>query len=82
MAEAADASGLLTTTLQLSQVIGIAAFGTLYFTLANHPATHPSAHAFATTIAWLAVLMLIGVIGAATLARTVIRARRPTPTTT
>jgi EmrB/QacA subfamily drug resistance transporter len=76
MTEAADASGLLTTTLQLSQVIGIAAFGTLYFTLVNHPATHPSAHAFATTIAWLAVLMLIGVLGAAALARTVIQARR------
>jgi EmrB/QacA subfamily drug resistance transporter len=76
MAEAADASGLLTTTLQLSQVIGIAAFGTLYFTLVKHPAAHPSAHAFAATNAWLAVLMLVGVVGGAALARTVIRARR------
>jgi hypothetical protein len=31
--EAADASGLLTTAIQLSQAVGMAAFGSLFLTL-------------------------------------------------
>jgi predicted MFS family arabinose efflux permease len=42
-ADAADASGLLTTMVQLAQVVGIATFATLYLSLS------PSAHALAVT---------------------------------
>jgi MFS family permease len=50
MADAADASGLLATMTQLSQVVGVATFGTLYLTLV--PAT-PSGRALAWTCACL-----------------------------
>ncbi|MEU0529370.1 MFS transporter [Amycolatopsis tolypomycina] len=62
---AADASGLLTTTLQLGQVIGVATFGSLFLTLA----AGTSAHAIATTMTWAAVLMLVGTGFAVVLAR-------------
>jgi hypothetical protein len=75
-AEAADASGVLTTTIQLSQVIGVAVFGSLFLTLAAHPGAHPSAAAFATVELWLAALTLLGVAGALLLARTVRGAAR------
>ena len=44
--EAADASGLLTTTLQLGQAIGVATFGSLFLTLAARrgPALEVSGH--------------------------------------
>jgi MFS family permease len=70
-AEAADASGLLTTTIQLSQVIGVAVFGSLFLTLAAHPGAHASAAAFPTVELWLAALTLLGITGALVLARTV-----------
>jgi EmrB/QacA subfamily drug resistance transporter len=43
-ADAADASGLLTTMVQLAQVVGVATFASLYLSLA------PSAHALAVTV--------------------------------
>ena len=51
--EAADASGLFTTTVQLGQAIGVAVFGSVFLTLAAHPAPHASGHALATTLYWL-----------------------------
>jgi len=45
-ADAADASGLLTTVTQLAQVVGVATFGSLYLSLA---ASHPSGPVTATT---------------------------------
>jgi len=77
-AEAADASGVLTTTIQLSQVIGVAVFGSLFLSLAAHPAAHASAAAFSTVELWLAALTLLGVVGALLLARTVRGAARAT----
>lgn len=74
--EAADASGLLTTTIQLSQVIGVAVFGSLFLSLAAHPRAHASATAFSTVDWWLAGLTLLGVVGALLLARTVRDAAR------
>ncbi|WIY04598.1 MFS transporter [Amycolatopsis mongoliensis] len=53
---ASDVSGLLTTTLQLGQVIGVATFGSVFLTLA----TASSAHAITTTMTWAAVLLLAG----------------------
>jgi len=71
---AADASGLLTTTIQLGQAIGVATFGSLFLTLADGrggdvPAV--SGHALAVTMSWLAAAMLLGVVAGIPLARTV-----------
>jgi MFS family permease len=75
-AEAADASGLLTTTIQLSQVLGVAVFGSLFLSLAAQQQPHASAAAFSTVELWLAALTLLGVVGALLLARTVRAAAR------
>jgi MFS family permease len=69
LASAADASGLLTTTLQLGQVVGVATFGSVYLTLA----AGSSAHAITTTLTWVAVLLLVGVAFAVALARASVR---------
>ena len=78
---AGDASGLLTTTIQLGQAIGVAAFGSLFLTLdSGHGAAVAavSGHALAVTMSWLAAAMLLGVAAGIPLARTVAAARRPT----
>jgi MFS family permease len=84
LADAADASGLLTTALQLGQVIGVAIFGSLFLTLAAraghgaHPVanTLPAApHAIATTSVWLAALFAISAVTALSLTRAVARSR-------
>ncbi|WP_328446991.1 MFS transporter [Amycolatopsis sp. NBC_00438] len=69
VASAADASGLLTTTLQLGQVIGVATFGSVFLTIA----TASSAHAITTTMTWAAVLLLGGAGFAVVLARASVR---------
>jgi EmrB/QacA subfamily drug resistance transporter len=66
---AADVSGLLTTTLQLGQVVGVATFGSVFLTLAGVS----SAHAITTTMTWAAVLLLAGAGFALVLARTSVR---------
>jgi MFS family permease len=73
--EAADASGLLTTTLQLGQAIGVATFGSLFLTLAAHPVAHASGHALAVTTYWLAAVLAVGVVVSIPLTLTVRRAR-------
>jgi MFS family permease len=76
---AADASGLLTTTIQLGQAIGVATFGSLFLTLdAGRSATASavSGHALAVTMSWLAAAMSLGVVAGIPLARTVARLRR------
>ena len=75
---AADASGLLTTTIQLGQAIGVATFGSLFLTLeegrgGDVPAV--SGHALAVTMSWLAAAMLLGVVAGIPLARTVAAVR-------
>jgi MFS family permease len=75
LSEAADASGLLTTTVQLGQVVGVAVFGSLFLTLTEHSGPHPSASALGSTLELLAVLLAVGVVAAAFLTRTVLRAR-------
>jgi EmrB/QacA subfamily drug resistance transporter len=75
LAEAADASGLLTTTVQLGQVIGVATFGSLFLTLAGHAGPHPSASALTSTLLGLAVTLGLGVVAAVGLTRTIVRAR-------
>jgi MFS family permease len=63
---AADASGLVTTTIQLGQAIGVATFGSLFLTLdTDRGATAAvSGHALAVTVSWLAAVMLLGVAAA------------------
>ena len=76
---AADASGLLTTTIQLGQAVGVATFGSLFLTLdTDRGTTTPavSGHALAVTMSWLAAAMLLGVVAGIPLARTVAAARR------
>ncbi len=75
LAEAADASGLLTTTVQLGQAIGVATFGSLFLTLAGHPGPHPSASALTSTLLGLAIVLGLGVLAAVALTRTIVRAR-------
>ncbi len=74
--KAPDASGLLTTTIQLAQVVGVAVFGSLFLSLATHPAAHASAIAVSTVDASLTGLTVVGIAGALLLARTVRRAAR------
>lgn len=61
---APDASGLLVTTVQLAQVVGVAAFGTLFLSLADGGGVHPTAHALAVTSAALvAACVVAGALG-------------------
>jgi MFS family permease len=86
-ADAADASGLLTTTLQLGQVTGVAIFGSLFLSLAARTdrAAHGAAraglpsspHAIAVTSGWLALLFAVALAAALPLARTVAGSRQP-----
>jgi predicted MFS family arabinose efflux permease len=57
--DAPDASGVLTTVIQLGLVIGVATFGSLFLTEAVVPGPHPTASAIALTI-WLIVAALVG----------------------
>jgi MFS family permease len=79
MHQAADASGLLTTTIQLGQAVGVATFGSLFLTLDTERDTvapAASGHALAITLGWLAAAMVLGVVAGLPLARTVAAARR------
>ena len=71
---AADASGLIVTTIQLAIVTGVATFGTLYLNLAGRlparpagrcPAPQPAAHAVAVTGVVLAAAIACGAVWAA-----------------
>ena len=75
---AADVSGLLTTTLQLSQVLGVAIFGSVFLNLADFeaPSASASATAISATLSWLAVVLLVGAGTGLLLARTVRGSRR------
>ncbi|MFZ2045449.1 MAG: hypothetical protein WAV12_15775, partial [Trebonia sp.] len=86
--KAADASGLLTTALQLGQAVGVAVLGSVFLTLAARgtgvpggpgagaPAAAVSGHALFVTLAWAALAMVLAVAAAIPLARTVLAARR------
>ena len=81
MMQAADASGLLTTVVQLGQVAGIAIFGAIYLSLVEHAGNH--AHvvgsAMSTTAVWILVVAALGVIPGTLLARILGRARDSRP---
>jgi hypothetical protein len=82
--QAADASGLLTTSIQLSQAVGVAVFGSVFLTLdaGGGAGAGPGAasvgnisvisgHAVFVTLAWIAVTLACGAAAAVPLARTV-----------
>ncbi len=74
--EAADASGVLTTAIQLSQAVGVAVFGSLFLTLdadgsAGASVARASGHAVFVTLLWIAGTLACGVVTAIPLARTV-----------
>jgi predicted MFS family arabinose efflux permease len=52
--DAPDASGVLTTVIQLGLVIGVATFGSIFLTKTVLPGAHPTASAIALTL-WLIV---------------------------
>jgi hypothetical protein len=62
---AADISGVSTTALQIGAAIGVAAFGTLYLSMASRAGTGPATHAFAITTAAFAVVALTATATAA-----------------
>jgi MFS family permease len=77
---AADASGLLTTTVQLGQLMGVTVLGSVYLTRAAAvtssaatAGTAASGLAMSGTAAWLAVLSVTGLPAALTMARGVSR---------
>jgi hypothetical protein len=82
VAYAADASGLIVTTIQLAIVTGVAAFGTLYLNLAGRLPSHQladslrlvSAHAVAVTGVVLAVAIACGTVWAVLAGRAADRA--------
>jgi EmrB/QacA subfamily drug resistance transporter len=57
--DAPDASGVLTTVIQLGLVLGVATFGSIFLTQAVVPGPHPTASAIAQTL-WLIVAALVG----------------------
>jgi MFS family permease len=83
--QAADASGLLTTAMQLSQAVGVAVFGSLFLTVDGSAAARAaevsvtSGHALFVTLAWIAVTLACGAAVAVPLARTVRAAASGSP---
>ena len=79
-ARAADASGLLTTTVQLGQLLGVAAIGSVYLSRAGRPgAAAASAAAMAGTACWLAALSAAGLLAAAIMVRAALGRRSARP---
>jgi hypothetical protein len=80
--QAADASGLITTAMQLSQAVGVAVFGGVYLTLGAARAgalPQVAGHALFVTLSLIAVTLACGVAAAVPLARTVRAAMRQAP---
>jgi hypothetical protein len=73
LARIADASGLLTTSVQLGQLTGIAALGSVYLALRNsvHATTAATHAAMTTTSYWLAALSLAGLVVAVATRRSI-----------
>jgi MFS family permease len=81
-ARAADASGLLTTTVQLGQLLGVAAIGSVYLSraagsrISTTGRAAASAAAMSGTACWLAALSVAGLLAGAVMVRAA-RGRRP-----
>jgi MFS family permease len=94
-ARAADASGLLTTTVQLGQLMGVAAIGSVYLsragsvpgasgtttaaTATNAATAAMSSVAMSTAAYWLAALSALGLVAAMIMVRAAASASTPRP---
>ena len=67
--DAADASGVISTTAQISQVVGIATFGTLFLNLMAQAHVHASAHAITVVMVVTGTIALLGALLATRLAK-------------
>jgi MFS family permease len=61
---APDISGVATTAMQIGGALSVAAFGTLYLSLAAHPGAGHATHAYAVTTVFLGVVALIAILTA------------------
>ena len=61
---APDMSGLITTTAQIFGVVGIATFGTAYFSLVLQPGPDMAMHAFAIVVTGFALTALLAAVAA------------------
>jgi MFS family permease len=71
-ARAADASGLLTTTVQLAQLLGVTVIGSVYLSRAGsavHAGPATAAGAMSVTACWLAALSAAGLLAAVVMTR-------------
>jgi MFS family permease len=78
---AADISGVSTTALQIGGAIGVAAFGTLYLSLATHQGTGLATHAFAIITAAFAAIALLAAVTAHLATRQAVTGPRQLPMT-
>lgn len=69
LADAADASGVLVTVVQLGQVVGVATIGTLYLTTVHGVGALESAHGITMTLVALAGCAVLAALFAAALIR-------------
>jgi hypothetical protein len=66
---ARDASGIMTTTIQVSYAVGLTALGSLFLAQAQHSGANASGHGFTSVGIFLAGLALLGAALALVLAR-------------
>ena len=66
---APDISGVTTVTLQIGGAIGVAALGTLYLSVSDHPGAGHATHAFALTTAAFTAIALLASAAAGRVAR-------------
>jgi EmrB/QacA subfamily drug resistance transporter len=69
-----DASGLLTSLMQLGSVIGIASYGSVFLTLAGHKGVHPTATAEADTLLLIACGIVLAALSVSAMLWTLHRA--------
>jgi MFS family permease len=79
--QAADASGLLTTAVQISQALGVAVLGSVFLTLDSRATPHEyisqiSGHALEITMIWAGLTTAVAAVVSIPLVRTVLAARR------
>lgn len=73
--DAPDASGVLTTVIQMGLVVGVATFGSVFLTQAAMPSPHPTADAIAETLG----LIVIALVGCAIASSVMVRQQRMGP---
>jgi predicted MFS family arabinose efflux permease len=70
--DAADASGVITTVIQLGLVLGVATFGSVFLNQAALPGAQPTVSAITLTLA----LIVIALLGCAVASTAMVRAQR------